>query len=531
MTLDPTKARAVVWAIGGVDSLAVAGVLADSRAANATGVHCAAIVSCVTAQNSHSFIDVNASDVSFLEAQWQALAQQTTAAVIKVGLIVTKSQARWLGDKISQYRQTHHKLQVIYDPVLISSSDKTLVDNDTLTAIKQFVLPEVDLLTPNIDEAQTLSGLTLQQPSDLIALARSLRTEYNLAVLLKGGHLNDKIGGQEFAYDCYLARLNDFEPREPATAFIMVSPFIDNQNLRGTGCTIASLIAAYVARDYTLCDALVLAKACINQAISDAGPLGNGRGGLVDLAPVTDFKYLPRLLSITEYLDQPLNLERENRAFAPCERRLGLYPVVSNTDLLERLLRLGVKTIQLRAKDFCDLDIEPQVIKAIALGRLYQARVFINDYWQLAVKHRAYGVHLGQEDLQLADLEQIKSAGLRLGLSSHGIYEALIAEQLAPSYIALGHIFATTTKEMPSTPQGLDKLAHQVKLFKKQRPLVAIGGIDRARVGVVARTGVGSIALVRAITEAEDITSATGQLLAEIGAGDQATKLTVTTGE
>ncbi|MFN6886558.1 thiamine phosphate synthase, partial [Proteus mirabilis] len=88
----------------------------------------------------------------------------------------------------------------------------------------------------------------------------------------------------------------------------------------------------------------------------------------------------------------------------------------------------------------------------------YNARLFINDYWQLAIKHHAYGVHLGQEDLDIADLDAIKQSGLCLGISTHNDTELQRAKRLLPSYIALGHIFPTTTKDMPSKPQGLRAL-------------------------------------------------------------------------
>ncbi|WP_204271231.1 thiamine phosphate synthase, partial [Escherichia coli] len=86
---------------------------------------------------------------------------------------------------------------------------------------------------------------------------------------------------------------------------------------------------------------------------------------------------------------------------------------------IARLLEAGVRTLQLRIKDKRDEEVEADVIAAIALGRRYHARLFINDYWRLAVKHQAYGVHLGQEDLETTDLNAIRDAGLRLGVSTH----------------------------------------------------------------------------------------------------------------
>ncbi len=138
--------------------------------------------------------------------------------------------------------------------------------------------------------------------------------------------------------------------------------------------------------------------------------------------------------------------------FPPVPFRLGLYPVVDSVQWIERLLDAGVRTLQLRIKDQRDEEVEADVVAAIALGRRYNARLFINDYWRLAIKHQAYGVHLGQEDLQATDLSAIRAAGLRLGVSTHDDMEIDVALASRPSYIALGHVFPTQTKQMPSAP-------------------------------------------------------------------------------
>ncbi|SON51197.1 Thiamine-phosphate synthase [Vibrio tapetis subsp. tapetis] len=182
---------------------------------------------------------------------------------------------------------------------------------------------------------------------------------------------------------------------------------------------------------------------------------------------------------------------------------LGLYPVVDDVVWIERLLKLGIKTIQLRIKDRHHPELAEQVQKAICLGREFKAQVFINDYWELAIEHGAYGIHLGQEDLEVADLKAISEAGIRLGLSTHGYYEIQRIQQLSPSYIALGHIHPTTTKVMPSKPQGLVRL----KLYQDligDFPTVAIGGIDLNRASEVWQCGVSSLAVVRAITLSSD---------------------------
>ncbi|EPR9139338.1 thiamine phosphate synthase [Cronobacter sakazakii] len=206
--------------------------------------------------------------------------------------------------------------------------------------------------------------------------------------------------------------------------------------------------------------------------------------------------------------------------FAPVPHRLGLYPVVDSVEWVTRLLDAGVRTVQLRIKDKTEAEVETDIAAAIALGQRYHARLFINDYWRLAIKHQAYGVHLGQEDLQTADLDAIRNAGLRLGVSTHDDMEIDVALAVRPSYIALGHVFPTQTKQMPSAPQGLAQLAAHVKRLGDY-PTVAIGGISLERAPAVLETGVGSIAVVSAITQAPDWRVATQRLLELAGVGDE----------
>lgn len=206
--------------------------------------------------------------------------------------------------------------------------------------------------------------------------------------------------------------------------------------------------------------------------------------------------------------------------FPPVPFRLGLYPVVDSVEWIARQLDAGVRTLQLRIKDKRDEEVEADVMAAIALARRYNARLFINDYWRLAIKHQAYGVHLGQEDLATTDLIAIRQAGLRLGLSTHDDMEIDVALAARPSYIALGHVFPTQTKQMPSAPQGLATLTRHVARLGDY-PTVAIGGISLARAPEVLATGVGSIAVVSAITQADEWQQATRQLLDLAGVGDE----------
>ena len=193
---------------------------------------------------------------------------------------------------------------------------------------------------------------------------------------------------------------------------------------------------------------------------------------------------------------------RDN-AFAPCPQALGLYAVLPDAQWVGRMARAGVPTVQLRFKSQDAHAIANEVRAAVAAVQGTQALLFINDHWQAAIESGAYGVHLGQEDMADAPLQTIRAAGLRLGLSTHGYAEMLRADAVSPSYIALGAVFPTTLKRMATAPQGMGRLQAYARLMQ-QHPLVAIGGIDESRLSEVLQTGVGSVAMVRAITDAPD---------------------------
>ena len=190
-------------------------------------------------------------------------------------------------------------------------------------------------------------------------------------------------------------------------------------------------------------------------------------------------------------------------AFAECPKRLGLYGVMPDADLVKRMVDAELPTVQLRLKSEDRSKIRKQIRASVEAAKDSKTLLFINDYWDEAIDAGAYGVHLGQEDMEDANLEEIRAAGLRLGLSTHGYAEMVYADRFCPSYIAMGAIFPTNLKKMVTTPQGLGRLYQYAKLMSNY-PLVAIGGIDQDSIRAVSKSGVGSVAVVRAITQAKD---------------------------
>jgi thiamine-phosphate pyrophosphorylase len=273
----------------------------------------------------------------------------------------------------------------------------------------------------------------------------------------------------------------------------------------------AAIFGAALALAFEPRDALCVARAWIAEGNADA------------LAWPARFNALPRVLEPALPCPTAADL-----AFAPCPTQLGIYAVVPDAEWVERLVALKVPTVQLRFKSDDAQAVIDQVRRAEAAARGSATRLFINDHWQVALDVHTqapdsgiYGIHLGQEDIDEADLVAIRSAGLRLGISTHGFAEMLRVAPLNPSYLALGAVFATPTKTMPTVPQGLGRLfayAAAMRTRVPAPPLVAIGGIDLASMPRVLESGVGSVAVVRAITQAADVPAAVDALQATFAA-------------
>ena len=179
------------------------------------------------------------------------------------------------------------------------------------------------------------------------------------------------------------------------------------------------------------------------------------------------------------------------------------YPVIDSLAWLKRLAALGVGTVQLRAKDLDDGAALQLVTDALEIVKGTRTQLVVNDYWRAAIVAGAKHLHLGQEDLATADLDEIRNAGLTLGLSTHDDAELETALAAKPDYVALGPIFPTTLKSMRFAPQGIPKISEWKKRVSNL-PLIAIGGIKLEQAAEIFAAGADSIAVVSDVTQNAD---------------------------
>ncbi len=179
------------------------------------------------------------------------------------------------------------------------------------------------------------------------------------------------------------------------------------------------------------------------------------------------------------------------------------YLIVDSADWIEKLIPLGVKLVQLRMKNVPLEVLHQHIQRAKLVCKQFHCQLIINDYWKAAIEEKCDFIHLGQEDLVDANVEKIKKAGLKLGVSTHDTSELNKALEAKPDYVALGPVYQTILKKMKWQPQGLEKVTRWKKLVG-DLPLVAIGGLNPERAKAVLEAGADSAAVVTDIAMNEN---------------------------
>lgn len=480
--------KPIVWTIAGIDPAGLSGTQVDLETLRNLNVAAYSIITAVTAQNTNSVTAIEAISAEHVATQCETLFHSFKPNAIKMGMLGTLSVHK----KIAAFLKTYAGY-VVLDPVLASSSGSELIFSNLQQHIESLetLFPFIDVITPNVMEAEKILNVSLRSYQDIENGAHAILDLGVKSVLLKGGHVGDKLFSQDYWTN-------------GADSFWIATQRSPEKNYRGTGCTLSSAVAAFLALGYTIKDAIVIAKMYINRGIRLAHNIDQKTAKLFHGGWPEEQVDLP-YVSSEPLLQAP-------KPFKRCY--LGLYPVVNSSLWLEQLLPQGVSCIQLRMKNTSQAILEKEIQRCVVLAKQYGARLFINDYWELAIRYGADGIHLGQEDLYGTDIEQIHRSGLYLGVSTHCYYEVARAHAIHPSYIACGPIYSTTSKEMLFQPQGIDQLKRWRRTL--DYPLVAIGGINLERLAGILQSSVDGVALISAITEASDPLEVTQQFLAKI---------------
>lgn len=485
--------KQICLTVAGSDSGCGAGIQADIKTFFSLNCYGVSILTAITAQNNQKVLAIESISHDLFNKQFEAIADDLMPKVIKSGMLANKTQIEIL----SQFLDKNPEIPYICDPVMIATSGDQLVSPSVIDTFKEKLFTRASLITPNLDEAIFLSDgfFTKEQiktHQDLKSLAIYLVKTYHLnAILLKGGHF---LTDDKQAIDYFYNGKNEF--------FLESKRIVLNNSksdVHGSGCTLSAAITAFLTQDFDLENSVILAKAYITESIAKTNthPHGNGASPIIQSHFPSNKNYFPRIFKnkISNLSFRPLN-------------HIGLYPIVDSSDWVLFLAKNGIKTIQLRIKDKDLSLIEKEIKQAIIYQKKYDLQLFINDYYELALKYHAFGIHLGHEDLNfLLDknpsvLEKISQNNLYLGLSTHDYYELSYALNINPSYVALGPIYETTTKKMRFLAQGIEKLNIWQSLSNV--PLVAIGGINLSNIEIILATKVNGIAILSLITKAEN---------------------------
>ena len=245
--------------IAGSDSSGGAGIQADIKTMICNGVYAMSAITALTAQNTTGVTGIMEASPEFLGEQMDNIFTDIRPDAVKIGMVSSAALIEMIAAKLREYEAEN----IVVDPVMVATSGAKLIADDAVAALKKELLPMATILTPNIPEAEVLSGMEIQTEDDMIKAAKTISETYGCAVLCKGGHqLNDA---------------NDLLYRDGSYQWFY-GKRIDNPNTHGTGCTLSSAIAANLAKGFTLDEAVERAKRYISGALAAMLDLGKGSG-------------------------------------------------------------------------------------------------------------------------------------------------------------------------------------------------------------------------------------------------------------
>jgi hydroxymethylpyrimidine/phosphomethylpyrimidine kinase len=253
--------------IAGSDSSGGAGIQADIKTMMANGVYAMSAITALTAQNTTGVISIMEVSDTFLGEQLDAVFTDIRPDAVKIGMVSSRVLIHKIAQKLKEYQAEN----IVIDPVMVATSGTKLISDEAIDTLKQELLPVASLLTPNIPEAEVLTGMEIHTAEDMVQAAKKISETYHCAVLCKGGHsLND---ANDLLYQAAV-------DSEEGLCKWFYSKRIDNPNTHGTGCTLSSAIASNLAKGYDLETSVEKGKAYLSDALAAMLDLGKGSGPL-----------------------------------------------------------------------------------------------------------------------------------------------------------------------------------------------------------------------------------------------------------
>ncbi|KAM6554288.1 hypothetical protein CsatB_015050 [Cannabis sativa] len=480
-----------VLTVAGSDSGAGAGIQADLKACAARGVYCSTVITSVTAQNTVGVQGVNIVPEEFVAKQLKSVLSDMQVDVVKTGMLPSSGIVKVLHQCLKDFPVRG----LVVDPVMVSTSGDVLAAPSVLQVFREQLLPMADIVTPNLKEASALLGSPkLETVGDMHAAAKALHDMGPRNVLVKGGDLPDSLDAIDIFYD-------------GKSIFELRSSRIKTRNTHGTGCSLASCIAAELAKGSSMLQAVKAAKHYIEASLDYSRDLviGNGRQG-----PFDHFLRLKRNMHSTY---------REN-AFDPSD--LFLYAVTDSrmnkkwghsiSDAVKAAVEGGATIVQLREKDIETRDFVEAAKSCLEICRSHGVPFLINDRVDVALACDADGVHVGQSDMPVRVARDLLGPEKIIGVSCKTPVHAEQAWVDGADYIGCGGVFPTNTKENNITV-GLDGL--KTVCMASKLPVVAIGGIgilNARSVMEINESQLKGVAVVSALFDRECVLTETKKL-------------------
>lgn len=448
--------RPVAVTVAGYDPTGGAGVQSDTRALEWVGVAAGSCVTALTVQTTHGVRSVHLTPADVLAEQLDSLMTDVRPVAVKCGMLGDAAQVL----AVSRVLKAHRPRYIVLDPVLLSSNNVPLLTDAGRAVLVHELLPLCTLVTPNIDEWRLL-GEPLLVPT-----------------LLKGGHL----------------------PGPPCDTLLLPSgetcsfpgERVETPHTHGTGCLLSALITGLLAHDYPLTHAIGTAKRILSDALHTPSVMGSGRG---HPAFQTYGSHGERLEKVRGVYVVTADDTRPERGHLP---------------LAQAALDGGATVIQLRSKGLATDELCSLAAEMVQVCHRFGAILVVNDRCDVALAADADGVHIGPGDVSPSAARRLIGYGRLLGISVGTPEEATAALPFA-SYLGIGAVFGTQTKRNAGAPIGVEGLTN-VLAAAGDTPCVAIGGIDRARIESVAKTGVAACAVVSAVSQSAHMTEAVREL-------------------